>query len=95
MADSLSGLVKPGVLVLPVVDSHLQQMLQDRIIDIFPAHLRELLRCPDRIRKQGIIIIQLWELVVPPALLPSLLVPTPFARKKKPIASMLINLNQC
>ena len=92
MADILSGLVKPYILVLPIVDPHLQQMSKNRIIDIFPTHPRKLLQHPDRIHKQGIVIVQLWELVVPPALFSSLRSPTSFARKKKPEASTLVYL---
>ena len=81
MADSLSGLVKPRIVILPVVDPHLHQSLQDQIIDLVPTQPRELLQRPDRIRKQGIVVVQLGELIVPPTQLPLLLWPTPLTRK--------------
>ena len=56
-APSVSSLVKPSVVVLPVVDPHLQQAVKNQIVDLIPSSHPELLRYPDHICKQGIVII--------------------------------------
>jgi len=69
--DSWSSLIEMSVLTHPVIDSHLEETHQDRIVNTscLLQPLLVLATSPDHVCPKGIIIVQFLEVVLQPTIL--------------------------
>ena len=68
MPDCLGSLVKTIVGSLPIEDPHAQQRQQGSVVNLRPIDDPEPLSTSDHMGPQPIIKVQVWEDVVPPAM---------------------------